>query len=159
MGGMLSLPAWANAWRPETVRHTGLLTTDQKTTLAAVVDTIIPETDTPGAKALNVADFLERMVADCQPDEDHTSLKDSLNTLNAESVSKDGKPFASLDSGRRLSLLKSWESGSAAQKKFFGLAKNLTIQGYMSSEYVMTNLTHYELVPGRYHGCVDLKTS
>jgi hypothetical protein len=26
----------------------------------------------------------------------------------------------------------------------------------MTSEYVMTNLTHYEMIPGRYHGCVPV---
>jgi hypothetical protein len=38
------------------------------------------------------------------------------------------------------------------------MAKALTINGYMTSKYVMTNITKYELVPGRYNGFAPVKT-
>ena len=42
-------------------------------------------------------------------------------------------------------------SQDPAQKEFYGLVKGLTIRGYMTSEYVMTNLTHYQFIHGHYY--------
>ena len=39
-------------------------------------------------------------------------------------------------------------------KYFFKTVKGLTIQSYTASEFFMTKVQVYELVPGRYHGCV-----
>lgn len=64
-----------------------------------------------------------------------------------------GKPFGEGDATQRTALLTQL-SQDPAQKDFYSLVKGLTVRGYMSSEYVMTNLTHYEYMPGRYHGCV-----
>jgi hypothetical protein len=50
-------------------------------------------------------------------------------------------------------------SSNNEDKDFVKLVKNITIQGYLNSEYVMTNLRIFEFVPGRYHGCVPVKKS
>ena len=49
------------------------------------------------------------------------------------------------------------KSENSAEKSFIQLVKGLTIKGYLSSEYVMTNLRIYEYAPARYHGCVPVK--
>lgn len=36
------------------------------------------------------------------------------------------------------------------------MIKRMTVDGYMGSEYVMTNITKYEMAPNRYHGCVPV---
>jgi hypothetical protein len=43
-------------------------------------------------------------------------------------------------------------------KDFYSLIKNLTIQGYTTSEYVQTTFLKYEMVPGHYYGCVPVKS-
>lgn len=66
VGGLISLPAWANSWTAETVRSTRqLLARQQADLLADMAETIIPATDTPGAKALNVHQFIQKMIKDC----------------------------------------------------------------------------------------------
>jgi hypothetical protein len=46
--------------------------------------------------------------------------------------------------------------GSDAQKAMKTL-KGLTIQGYMSTEYVMVNHLNYVMAPGFFNGCEPLK--
>ena len=40
--------------------------------------------------------------------------------------------------------------------RFFKMTKGLTIQAYTASEFFLTKVQVYELVPGRYHGCVSV---
>ncbi|HEV2478171.1 MAG TPA: hypothetical protein VGS79_00845, partial [Puia sp.] len=40
---------------------------------------------------------------------------------------------------------------------FYTTTKKLTIQAYTSSQYYLTKIQVYELVPGRWHGCVPVK--
>jgi len=158
LGGIAVLPSWASGWRPEDIPRSGLLSADQQVQLADLAEAIIPETDTPGARTLKVHTFVERMVNDCYETAVKESLRDGLAGLEKQAQSKYGSAFAALDRTQKTQLMTSLEkNGTEAEKQFLRLVKGLTIQGYMNSEYVMTNLTHYELVPGRYHGCVDLK--
>ncbi|MVM35185.1 gluconate 2-dehydrogenase subunit 3 family protein [Spirosoma sp. HMF4905] len=158
VGGLISLPAWANGWTTETVRATRqILSGSQTELLAEIVETIIPVTDTPGAKTLNVHQFVQKMVADCYPKTAQENLGKGLDTLNDLAQKSFSKPFAEGDTAQRTALLTQLsQSTDSAQKDFYSLVKNLTIRGYMTSEYVMTNLTHYEFIPGRYHGCVPV---
>lgn len=158
MGAMAGLPAWASGWNKSAVAKSGLLAADQSKNLLMIVETIIPKTDTPGAGELGVADFVQKMVKDCYDAKAQASLSSGISNIDEQSVQRFGKSFADADKTQRLQLLQEIEkSNDAAQKGFFSMVKNLTIQGYMTSEYVMTNITHYEMVPARYHGCVPVK--
>lgn len=158
VGGLISLPAWANGWTAETVRSTRtILSRSQTDLLAELVETIIPATDTPGAKALNVHQFVQKMVADCSPKSAQDTLQQGLDSLDGLAKTAYNKSFAEGDVTQRTALLTQLsQSTDEAQKGFYALVKGLTIRGYMSSEYVMTNLTHYQFIPGHYYGCVPV---
>ena len=164
VGGLISLPAWANNWTTETVRSTHqILSRGQVNLLAEMVETIIPATDTamadhPGAKALNVHQFIQKMVADCYPQPAQETFRTGLDSLDGLAQKAFSKPFAEGDVAQRTALLTQLgQSTEPAQKNFYSMVKGLTIRGYMSSEYVMTNLTHYQFIPGHYYGCVPVK--
>jgi hypothetical protein len=159
LGGLISLPAWANGWSTETVQSSRqFLSIGQANQLAELVETIIPVTDTPGAKALNVHQFVQKMVADCYDKTTQENLQKGLDSLDGLAKASFNKPFAEGDTGQRTALLTQLsKSTDTAQKDFYSLVKNLTIRGYMTSEYVMTNLTHYQFIPGHYYGCVPVK--
>ncbi|WP_035332842.1 gluconate 2-dehydrogenase subunit 3 family protein [Dyadobacter crusticola] len=157
VGALANLPAWASGWSKESLNGNSFLAADQSKTLAAIVETIIPKTDTPGAGELGVADFAQKMVKDCYDSKTQTSFASGISKLDEESVQKFGKSFAEASKDQRLQLVQSLEkSQDFDDRGFFSLLKNLTIQGYMTSEYVMTNITHYEMVPARFHGCVPV---
>ena len=156
VGGLISLPIWASGWTSETVRPTHHLSSSgQNDLLADIVETIIPVTDTPGAKALNVHQFVQKMVTDCFDRPAQELFVKGLGLMDELSKKSFGKSFGEGDVTQRTALLTQMsQSADVAQKDFYSMVKNLTIRGYMNSEYVMTNLMHFEFIPGRYHGCV-----
>lgn len=157
IGGLIALPAWASSWTPETVRSGhSLLSAAQTDLLAGMVETIIPKTDTPGARELNVHLFVQKMVADCYPTATQETLKKGLDGLDIQAQKAFSKPFTEADAAQQTALLTQLAKDTD-QKAFYSLVKGLTIRGYMSSEYVMTNLTHYQFIPGHYYGCVPVK--
>jgi hypothetical protein len=65
--------------------------------------------------------------------------------------------FANLTTPQKEQLLLSLEKETDSNlKDFYSLIKNLTIQGYTSSEYVQTTFLKYEMAPGHYYGCVSI---
>ena len=126
--------------------------------LAEVVETIIPKTDIVGAKDLKVHDFIQKMIADCYDLPVQTNFKNGLKTLDDSAVDSYAKPFAVCDKMQRETLLNKLATATdASQKDFFVLVKNLTIQGFTSSEFVMTTFLRYKMAPGHYYGCVPVE--
>lgn len=131
--------------------------------LAEITETIIPttqstapaKTEIPGAKALQVHRFVERMVVDCSDKAAQETFRKGLSATDDVAQAYINKPFLEGTPAERLTILKQMsQSSDATQKGFVALVKNLTIRGYMTSEYVMTNISHYEMAPARYKGCV-----
>lgn len=159
MGAMVALPAWAEKWSVEKIAGPTLLDKGQKMILTSMVDAIIPKTDTPGAAELGVSRFVELMIQDCFETSSQDQLKKGLSNLDSAARTQFGKGFSRLRSSEQLQLIKSFAQGSdQPDRDFVNLVKNLVIQGYTSSEYVMTHITRYELVPARYHGCVSIES-
>ncbi|GAA4455107.1 lactose 3-dehydrogenase subunit gamma LacC [Nibrella saemangeumensis] len=163
VGGLVTLPAWTNGWTEATAQPVQTLFTVRQTeVLAAIVETLIPEsevpgTEVPGAKSLGVHTFIQRMLEDCFEKNDQTSFIAGLNSVQAMTNSGYGKPFTACDATQRLEALKTIATaGEPGQKDFLSAVKNLTIQGYTTSEYVMTKHYHYEMAPGHYYGCVPV---
>ncbi|MGM9511056.1 gluconate 2-dehydrogenase subunit 3 family protein [Larkinella sp. GY13] len=158
VGGLVSLPGWANGWNSANLPSgASFLAPRADAVLAEVVETILPATDTPGAKALGVHTFIQKIVTDCMEPSAQDSLTKGLTAVEALAQKTYSKSFASLDAGQKAEVLKTMsQSSDADEKGFFSLVKGMTIRGYMTSEYVMNNITHYEMVPGRYHGCVPV---
>jgi len=133
---------------------------DQENLLAEIGETIIPETDTPGAKSLKLHLFVMKMIDDCYEKADQEKFVKGLKALADIADDKYGKPFASLSSKEKQELLLGIENSKDEKDNslhFYKLMKYRTIQGYMNSKYVMTNITKYELVPGRYNSYFPVK--
>ena len=158
-GAFFITPAWATRWTKTSVSFvSSYLSVAQGELLAEVVETIIPVTDTPGAKDLGIPAFVQRMVADCYEKGVQIKVKNGLDTVSAMSTESYGKPFEQTDTTQRLAILtRMANSTDTNQKEFLTLMKSLTIQGYTTSEYVMTNFYHYVMAPGHYYGCVPVK--
>jgi len=155
--GLMSLPAWASGWSKTSVATAStVLKPGQEALLAEIVETIIPATDTPGAKELGIHQFVQKMVADCFEKKVQEGFSTGLTRVEEAAKKNGAASFAALDPAGRTELLKGLEAGGGEGKDFYDLVKGLTIRGYLTSEYVMTNLTHYEMMPGRYHGCVPV---
>jgi hypothetical protein len=165
VGGTLALPAWATRWEAGSLGAlpANLASPGQTALLAEIVATIIPATDTPGAKDLGVHLYILKMLADCSGKAEQTRFLNGLDELDKMVRAGYGKSFVACSPAQRLEILQGREAAAkstpAEPKPFFPLLKNMTIQGYLNSEYVMRDVYKYELVPGRYHGCVPVKLS
>ncbi|MEZ4904936.1 MAG: gluconate 2-dehydrogenase subunit 3 family protein [Spirosomataceae bacterium] len=158
VGGLMSLPTWASAWTPESIGQVGILSFAEEETLAEIVETIIPETNTPGAKSLKVHQFAMRMINDCYGNEAQKNLKQGLILADTACQQTYNKTFVASDKAQRTDILnKMVGSNNAPAKQFVNMIKNLTIQGYTNSEYYMVNVQKYVMAPGFYHGCVPIK--
>lgn len=157
MGAMVSLPVWASGWNDASLGKAEFSAAGQAEILKGAVEAIIPKTDTPGAGELGVATFVQRMVTDCYDKKTQDNFAKGIDNLDAQSKKNYQKSFTEISGVQQLQLLQELEKSTDADTKgFFGMLKSLTILGYMSSEYVMTNLTHFEFIPARYHGCVPV---
>ena len=125
-----------DTWRPEIVpAAAGPL-------LAEVVETILPATDTPGAKAARVHLFVDLALARCAPAAGRAAVLSALRAL--------GPAFlAAAPEARRAQLA---QIDPAALR----LLHELTIIGYFTSEIGATQALAYDPVPGGYRGCIRL---
>lgn len=156
-GAMISIPSWAIGWNKRNLKDFAILTAEDDLLLGAIVDTILPKTDTPGAKELGVPQLIQKIVKDCYDQPTQNKLSFGLVLTDAVAFSEYGNAFIHLAAAQRLDVLQKMSSSQYPdQKNFFNMIKRMTIDGYMSSEYVMTNITKYEMAPNRYLGCVPV---
>jgi len=123
---------------------------DQDALLNQWMGVIIPESSIPGAVSLGVPAFVKTMLRDCyEPSSSAllTKVLASLPSIVKVSESEKEQMFFQIEQGKM---------GADAQKAMKTL-KGLTIQGYMTTEYVMVNHLNYVMAPGFFNGCEPIK--
>lgn len=142
------------------------LTADQISFLDEIAETIIPTTNTPGAKAAKVGEFMHVMVTDCYEEKDQKIFIDGISAIDKISEKSYGHGFMKASPDQRTLLLtaadKEQKSYNSAKKEgdpnhYFTLMKQLTLLGYFSSEIGATQALRYVAIPGRYEGCIPYK--
>lgn len=157
LGGLVSMPAWATRWTPDSIGNDKSLSASDEAILAEIVETIIPETKTPGAKSLKVHQFALRMINDCYGEAAQKSLRQGLAKTDEFAKQINSKSFVECDAQQRKDTILQLSKADEASKKLVEMIKNLTIRGYTNSEYYMVNVQKYVMAPGFYHGCVPVK--
>lgn len=125
--------------------------------LAELCEIIIPKTDTPGAKDISAHLFVLTMVDDCANKEQQAQFitgMDEFKKLCTSSVGKNLVDCSAEEKKKIVDALLALKEEDTPLKHFLGMVKGRTIQAYTSSEFFLTKVQVYELVPGRYHGCV-----
>jgi hypothetical protein len=139
---------------------------DDVSFLDEVAETILPATNTPGAKEAKVGEFMTRIVKDCYTEKDQKIFLEGMQKLNEASKKKNGHGFLDSSPQERHDLLvdldKEQKEYMGKKKKeepphYFRMMKELTLWGYFTSEAGATKALRYVAVPGRYEGCVDYK--
>lgn len=134
--------------------------------LDEVGETILPTTNTPGARAAKVGEHMKIMVNDCYEERDQVVFHDGIKKIKELSQQQFGKDFMAITPQQRLQLLtkldneqkefmKTWKAPAA--KPYFRLMKELTLLGYFTSEIGCTQARRYIQTPGRYDGCIPYK--
>jgi predicted transcriptional regulator len=144
--------------------------------LASVADTIIPAGTIKGAADIAVQDFILVMVNDCLEPEEQKVFMQGLTAFNDYSKKVGEKSFGRLaPDGRSLVVVaglaierkpdaapnetedgKMQRENENAVGEFVKITKRFTIQGFMMSQYIMTEIKPYQIIPGPYQGAVLL---
>ena len=148
------------AWQPQ------FLSTDHAQLVSALVDIILPKTDTPGGLEVKVDMLIDLIYAKTNDDDGQKKIVADLEAFNDKCVSKFGKVFHELEAEQRISILQEEEAkapkfgrgvwGVAVEDNgpagFYRSFKSLAIMGYCTSEEIGLNELNYDLVPGDYKG-------
>lgn len=127
--------------------------------LDEIGDTIIPDTDVPGARAVGIGEFLAMMIADCYEPAEQQRLRAGIADIAARYKQRYGGSFVGGPSADRTALLNELDREQRehhaalppdGDPHYFRILKELTILGYFSSEIGATQALRYLEVPGRY---------
>jgi hypothetical protein len=158
-GSLITLPFWmTGCGSSDTTTHLSSFSVAEQEILAGVTDTIIPAGYAIGALSAGVDKYLQKLIDKCYEKEVQDNVKIQLKGLETSAQSVYGKSFAKCDQVQRQTLLlKLSVSEKKPEKDFFNLMKSETINGFTTSKEVMVNYFHYQVAPGHYYGCVDIK--
>ena len=134
-----------------------------------LAETIIPATDSPGAKDAHTGDFIVKMIRDCTPRHEQNLFIDGLKDLRNRCMHQYHRPYSQCSTEEKQSILHEFErkgqplQGTAGKvelrltgRSFFTLLKSYTVQGYCTSQIGATRGLAYQYVPGSYQGCIPL---
>lgn len=133
----LASSAEAAPWTPK------FLDAHQNETVVVLSELIIPETDTPGAKAVKVNEFIDWVLKDAD-ERDRKEFVKGLAWMDARSQELFGADFAAAAPEQQTALLtilsspKNRALEDQVGADFFKAIKALTITGYYTSEIGMT---------------------
>jgi hypothetical protein len=149
------------------------LNAHQDATVSAMADQIIPATETPGAKAVRVNEFIDRIVADWFLDEERARFLSGISDVDARTQNLFQKNFVDASSHQQSEILRSLGDEMAAEanalasgprgyrgslpepeSNFYFLLRQLVLVGYFTSEAGFTQQLHEVIIPGRFEGCV-----
>lgn len=157
---------------PADDRHIFLsLDADQGEVLKAACELILPETDTPGASAARVPEFIDAVLTGWFSEAERRLFLKGLRELDERARLSGASGFAALAPAGQIRILEEMESlaleelstedtlrarraaSSTPGAPFFTVLKWLTLYGYYTSEVGMERELEFEEFPGTYDGC------
>ncbi|HXY24696.1 MAG TPA: gluconate 2-dehydrogenase subunit 3 family protein [Candidatus Acidoferrum sp.] len=150
------------------------LSPHQNDTVVAMIDQIIPATDTPGAKDARVNEFIDVILTEWATESERKRFLDGLADVDKQSNALFSKDFSAATPEQQLALLRSldeaaeiarshpkdrppfWEPegrDTQMQDDFFTVFKNMTLHGYYTSEIGFAQELKLQIIPGAQHGC------
>ena len=148
----------------------------QNDTVVAMIDQIIPATDTPGAKGARVNEFIDVILTEWADAEERMNFLDGLAGVDKQTNDLFGKNFVDASPPQQVTLLRSMDESVAAQRtrrmrhgntipeerdkqlrgEFFNVFKGITVHGYYTSEIGFSQELNLQIIPGAQHGCAPL---
>ena len=129
--------------------------------LDEIGETIIPTTNTPGAKSVQIGAFMVMMVRDCYRDPEQAVFETGLTAINDASRAKFGHDFMAASNAERTTLCNELDTAQKRQhdgkaagepEHYFRMMRQLTVLGYFTSETGATQALRFAEVPGRFDG-------
>ncbi len=131
----------------------------QLKTVTGIAELILPETDTPGATSVKVPEFIDLLLTEWYPTPERQRFLRGLADIDTRSRRAYGGVFLDLRATDQSALLQALDGVKGAEgsaEDAFATVKQLTIYGYFTSEPVMKDVIHYQVIPGRFDGCIPV---
>jgi hypothetical protein len=147
----------------------------QNATLVIMTDMIIPATDTPGAKAVRVNEFIDLIMTEWAHDDERQKFLAGFEEVDKRSNALFGKNFADASPAQQEEIVREFDHRAAEIREnleakpfvrrphhnqldgsFFEIVKHMTLYGYYTSEIGFTQELHKQIIPGAYHGCAPV---
>ena len=125
-GGIMLAPstlAAIDTWSPDAAPAN-----DQTDLIAEIADLIIPDTDTPGAKAAKTEQYILLMLRDCTPADQREAFFKGLEAFDQACLSQFGRKFLSVRLDQRQKFLEQEDAKGGAfirQIKWLTMAANV----------------------------------
>ena len=147
----------------------------QDATVTTMAELIIPQTETPGAKAVRVNEFIDLILTEWYDDEDRTKFRAGLANVDTQSRDLFGKDFVDCPAAQQKQLLTALDEQLTEKRQadilsshrrrrellvnndFFYAVKQLTLVGYFTSEEGAKQALHYEVIPSKHIQCAPLE--
>lgn len=140
-----------------------------------MAELLIPATDTPGAKAVRVNEFIDHIVADWYTDDERALFLAGIADVDARTQALFQRDFVGVSTTQQSEILRALGGemaeasdalaavpagyrGSSPEPwdNFYFMFRQLTLTGYFTSEAGFTQQLQEEIIPGRFDGCVPL---
>lgn len=144
----------------------------QNALVTTIAELIIPQTETPGAKAARVNEFIDVIVTDWYDDQERSIFLNGLAEVDARSRDLSGKDFVDCSPQQQTQILTGFDEDltkvreaavpgtmrrrlrlKPEEKNFFYMMKQLTLVGYYTSEVGAEEELQYEIIPSSHAGC------
>lgn len=127
-----------------------------------VAETILPRTDTPGAKDVQVGQFMSVYVNDCYTLDEQAIFHKGLMTLEDNCKKNYGRSFIALQQNEREDFVNQLDREAkvdvaAGRIHYFTMIKQLTLFGFFTSEAGANQVLRHAPIPGRYDGNLAYK--
>ena len=151
------------------------LTPHQNAIVVAMIDLLIPATDTPGAKAARVNEFMDVILTDWATVEERARFLAGLDDVDTQANALFGKSFLEASPAQQSAMLQVLDDSvdwlhsrpshpavspdrdfNQLRGEFFRSFKLVTIHGYYTSEIGQTQELKREIIPGAFHGCAPV---
>lgn len=137
------------------------LTDAQNELVTQLSEHIIPATDTPGAKAAKVNQYIDHMLTNWNTEEEKEHFLEGLDKVDELSNDQFDNNFVGLGETDQIALMEELEQEAKDNpnpdsdlKPFFSMMKEFTVVGYYTSEIGSSEELKPNIVPGHYNACM-----
>ena len=133
---------------------------DQVKLFVEVAETIIPKTDTPGAKELMIERWVDSVLMDVRDEKFQKKVVEGLEAVEAASRKDNKKNFLDATAEERTATLMALDKERANYKGEgrhpFHSVKEIVLTAFFSTKVGVTEVIQYNANPGKYVGCMPL---
>jgi len=142
--------------------------------IVAMCEVMIPATETPGAKAAKVNEFIDLILTEWATEEERKIFLEGLAEADRKTDALFGRGFAAASAKEQATIVQVFDQELATLRNeelpkqvrpweltlvlpFFAQMRRLTLVGYYTSPIGQEQELKVEIVPGELHGCVPVK--